>query len=150
MMMLLPDNPMERCEPPAAGRDVSGSVSRGILVALLLCGLALNACEQGREVGAVTEPIPADLRVGETTFNGNCARCHGERAKGTNQGPPLVHKIYEPSHHGDAAFYAAAANGVRSHHWNFGNMPPIANVTREDVAEIIRYVRWLQRKAGIV
>lgn len=148
--MLLRNNHMERYELLPSGRDVLRRVSRGILVALLLCGLALNACEQGREAGEMTEPVPADLQVGETKFNANCARCHGEGARGTNQGPPLVHKIYEPSHHGDAAFYGAAAKGVRSHHWNFGNMPPVPDVTREDVAEIIRYVRSLQRKAGIM
>ena len=38
--------------------------------------------------------------------------------------PPLVHKLYEPGHHSDMAFIMAAKNGVRSHHWRFGNMPP--------------------------
>ncbi|MFM7841547.1 MAG: cytochrome c, partial [Nitrospira sp.] len=67
----------------------------------------------------------------------------------TQQGPPFVHKIYEPNHHGDAAFQRAAALGVRAHHWQFGNMPKISSVTPADVDEIIKYVRWLQRQAGI-
>ena len=46
---------------------------------------------------------------------------------------PLVHKIYEPSHHSDMAFVLAAKNGVRSHHWNFGNMPPVKGLTDADV-----------------
>ncbi len=93
--------------------------------------------------------VPAEYQRGEAKFNANCARCHGERAKGTDHGPPLVHKIYEPNHHGDAAFFMAAANGVRAHHWTFGDMPKIDGVTREDVEQIIQYVRWLQREAGI-
>jgi hypothetical protein len=60
-----------------------------------------------------------------------------------------VHKIYEPSHHGDAAFQFAAAKGVRAHHWNFGDMPKLTGVTTEDVEQIIKYVRYLQRRAGI-
>jgi mono/diheme cytochrome c family protein len=66
---------------------------------------------------------PMEFQQGEAKFNTNCARCHGQQATGTAQGPPLVHKIYEPNHHGDFAFQRAAANGVRAHHWQFGDMP---------------------------
>jgi mono/diheme cytochrome c family protein len=93
--------------------------------------------------------VPAEFQAGEAKFAANCAACHGQAGVGTAQGPPLVHKIYEPNHHGDAAFQRAAANGVKAHHWEFGNMPKIDSVTPEDVDQIIRYVRWLQRQAGI-
>lgn len=93
---------------------------------------------------------PAEFKAGEAAFTANCARCHGERGEGTSQGPPLVHKIYEPSHHGDAAFQRAATMGVRAHHWSFGDMPKISTVTPADVDEIVKYVRWLQRHAGIM
>ena len=96
-----------------------------------------------------TGAIPPDLQAGEAKFNAHCARCHGPQASGTAQGPPLVHKIYEPNHHGDFAFQRAAANGVRAHHWTFGDMPKIDGVTPTDVDHIIKYVRWLQRQAGI-
>jgi cytochrome c len=94
--------------------------------------------------------VPAEFQKGEAKFNANCARCHGERATGTKQGPPLVHKIYEPNHHGDLAFQRAVANGVRAHHWSFGDMPRVEGVTSDDVTEITRYIRWLQRQAGIL
>lgn len=93
--------------------------------------------------------VPAEFKKGESAFNANCARCHGERGVGTSQGPPFVHKIYEPNHHGDAAFQRAAMMGVRAHHWQFGDMPKIPTVTSADVDEIIKYVRWLQRQAGV-
>lgn len=102
------------------------------------------ASEEGKP-----QSLPEDLKSGEKKFNDNCARCHGVEGKGTSNGPPLVHKIYEPNHHGDFAFQRAAAQGVRAHHWQFGNMPKIGGVTSEDVTEIIQYVRWLQRQAGI-
>jgi cytochrome c len=93
--------------------------------------------------------MPAEFQQGEAKFKTYCAHCHGERAAGTHQGPPLVHKIYEPSHHGDAAFQMAAAKGVRAHHWGFGDMPKIEGVSSGDVTDITAYIRWLQRKAGI-
>lgn len=94
-------------------------------------------------------PVPADFQAGEAKFNANCSVCHGQQGVGTQQGPPLVHKIYEPNHHGDEAFQRAAANGVQAHHWQFGNMPKIDAVSREDVDQIVKYIRWLQRQAGI-
>lgn len=110
--------------------------------------VVLAACESGSakpEAG----PAPSEFQAGETKFKANCAVCHGQRGVGTDHGPPLVHKIYEPNHHGDQAFQMAAANGVQAHHWNFGNMPRIEAVTPNDVADITLYVRWLQRQAGI-
>ena len=96
-----------------------------------------------------SQPVPEEYQAGEERFNALCARCHGMAGRGTNVGPPLVHKIYEPSHHADFAFLQAAGQGVRAHHWKFGNMPKISAATTGDVTEIIRYVRWLQRQAGI-
>ena len=97
----------------------------------------------------VPELSPA-ARRGEELFNANCASCHGENAVGQEGvAPPLVHIIYEPSHHGDISFQLAAKNGVRAHHWPFGNMPPVKGVTEAEVAAITRYVRELQRANGI-
>ncbi|MYA96187.1 MAG: cytochrome c [Nitrospinae bacterium] len=96
----------------------------------------------------VTEDM-AQINQGKKLFARNCMRCHGPEATGTRIGPPLVHKIYEPSHHGDAAFFMAVSRGVKSHHWKFGDMVPVPGVKPEDVALIVGYVRWLQRKAGI-
>lgn len=98
---------------------------------------------------AASEPVPEEYQAGEERFNGLCARCHGMAGRGTNMGPPLVHKIYEPSHHADFAFMRAAMQGVRAHHWKFGNMPKISEATPDDVTQIIPYIRWLQRQAGI-
>lgn len=111
--------------------------------------VVLASCESGSakpEAG----PTPVEFQAGEMKFKANCAICHGDRGVGTDHGPPLVHKIYEPNHHGDEAFQRAAASGVRAHHWNFGNMPKIETVAPGDVTEIISYVRWLQRQAGIL
>lgn len=118
----------------------------GLFVALGI----LAACDPSPPPQAMNgKTAPAEFQAGEAKFNASCAVCHGKQAGGTDHGPPLVHKIYEPNHHGDAAFQLAAAKGVRAHHWDFGNMPKIDGVTAEDVDQIVRYVRWLQRQAGI-
>lgn len=92
---------------------------------------------------------PPELAQGKTLFAQNCSVCHGPAGDGTTQGPPLVDIIYEPNHHADAAFILAARNGVRAHHWRFGDMPPVPGVTDEIVLEIVGYIRWLQRQVGI-
>lgn len=110
----------------------------------------LGGCDEPAVVHTSDATLPEEFKVGEAKFNDYCARCHGVEAKGTKQGPPLVHKYYEPNHHGDEAFYRAAANGVRSHHFSFGDMPALTEVTQEDMKAIVPYIRWLQRQAGIM
>lgn len=88
--------------------------------------------------------------MGERGFVARCAVCHGTNAAGRDGiAPPLVHPIYRPGHHADEAFQIAIRNGVRAHHWRFGNMPPVQGVTRAEAATIIAYVRALQRENGI-
>lgn len=125
--------------------------SRTVWISVFVLALgAAPACSQNESAPkGVAGPAPAELQGGEQKFAANCSACHGAGGIGTSQGPPLVHKIYEPNHHGDAAFQMAAANGVKAHHWQFGNMPKIENVTPEDVDQIVKYVRWLQKQAGI-
>lgn len=107
--------------------------------------------QTGAPMVAVTvPPLSGQAAIGETAFNAKCAECHGLNAAGNDTaGPPLIHKIYEPGHHGDIAFLMAAENGVQAHHWRFGNMPPVEGVTSGDVKAIIAYVRALQRANGI-
>jgi len=106
---------------------------------------------KGTPMVAVKVPeITGLAKMGESAFNVKCAVCHGKNAAG-QQGvaPPLIHRYYRPAHHGDEAFQRAAALGVTSHHWNFGNMPPLKGLTRGDMKNIIAYVRALQHENGI-
>lgn len=106
----------------------------------------------GAAIVAVTLPenLSSDAEMGKLAFESVCAACHGQNAAGRNGvAPPLVHRIYEPSHHADEAFQRAVQYGVRAHHWNFGNMPPVEGLTRADVQYITRYVRELQRANDI-
>ncbi len=89
---------------------------------------------------------PFQLALGKQLFEDNCAKCHGQWGNGTDQGPPLTHRFYLPNHHPDEAFYRAAMNGVRAHHWNFGNMPPVEGISRRKLDRIVPYIRWLQKQ----
>lgn len=91
-------------------------------------------------------PHPAQ---GKKLYEKNCASCHGTDLKGSDKGPPFLHPVYVPSHHGDASFQAAVLRGSRAHHWKFGDMPPVPGVSPDDVVHITAYVRQQQRLAGI-
>jgi mono/diheme cytochrome c family protein len=66
----------------------------------------------------------ADKDKGAELFRQNCSACHGRAGSGSNKGPPLVHKTYNPSH-------------------------PQPQVSPEAAGHIVAYVRALQRRAGI-
>ena len=96
------------------------------------------------------DTLTQNAQIGQLAFEANCASCHGINAAGLDGiAPPLVHIIYEPSHHADESFQRAVALGVRAHHWRFGDMPVVEGLTRGDVTLIIAYIRELQRANGI-
>ncbi len=106
----------------------------------------------GAPIASVSLPgtLSAGAQLGRKTYDANCASCHGRSAAGQDGiGPPLVHVIYEPGHHGDESFQRAVAHGVRAHHWRFGDMPPVEDLSRRDVVAIVAYIRELQRANGI-
>jgi len=112
------------------------------------CG-ELQPGEGRKNLHLPEEGYIVDLGKGESSYLDNCQVCHGRLGSGARQGPPLVHKTYEPSHHPDMAFHLAVKNGVRQHHWNFGDMPPQLHVSPERTADIAAYIRTIQRKQGI-
>ena len=121
-----------------------------LVVAALIIG-PLSSCtgEAERNENPRTTEVPTQYERGQELFNANCAKCHGEGGRGTDKGPPFLNAVYHPGHHGDASFQLAVQRGARAHHWLFGNMPRIDGLNETDVNEIIAYVRWLQREAGI-
>lgn len=113
----------------------------------LVAVLVVGACGSGSDDEA---PI--------TTFEGTdgaalyaeaCSSCHGVDLAGTDQGPPFLDTIYRAGHHADPSFFLAAKRGVRSHHWNFGDMPPVEGLSDEQMEAIVAFVRSRQAEAGI-
>lgn len=89
------------------------------------------------------------LAKGQKVFNVNCGGCHGINGEGSTSGPPLIHDIYNPGHHGNNAFIRAMQNGVRSHHWPFGDMPAQKQMGLGDMMHVIRFIREIQDHNGI-
>lgn len=144
------------------GYFVGGFFVVGIIVAFVVPGTEpgghsmeppdTSNLAAGEPIVAVNLPteLSENAQIGKNAFEAMCAACHGLNAGGQNGvAPPLVDKIYEPSHHGDEAFWIATQRGVRAHHWRFGDMPPVEGLTRGDVTMIVAYVRELQRANGI-
>jgi mono/diheme cytochrome c family protein len=134
---------------------LKGKAPGALVLAVVVAGLVVVA---GRLFGPSADSLPIDVAVptltanaerGRVAFERSCAACHGTNAAGSDKGPPLVHDIYNPGHHADPAFLLAARRGVPQHHWRFGNMPPQPEVTDPEIADIVRYVRELQRANGI-
>ena len=136
---------------------------RGLLVLLAIVSSGwLVGCGEGGDDGystadtaespgiSVSVPDLSDTALeGAELFGTNCSECHGARAGGTSQGPPLVDKIYEPGHHADFSFIRAVEVGSPQHHWQFGDMDPVPGLSPEEVNKIICYVRELQYANGI-
>ncbi|MBI2241467.1 MAG: cytochrome c [Magnetospirillum gryphiswaldense] len=127
-----------------------------LVVGIVLGGVGLlvsNMLAPSRERGGTPELRQPDLSrtavAGKRAFDATCAECHGASGSGTDKAPPLIHRIYNPGHHGDESFFRAVQNGVRRHHWNFGDMPPQPKVTEKQAEEIIAYVREIQVANGI-
>ena len=113
----------------------------------------IAALSEGVLLAEVVLPdaLSSDAAIGKRVFDAACASCHGANAAGrSGAGPALVHRTYEPSHHADIAFIMAARNGVRAHHWQFGDMPAVEEqLTDPEIGYVVRYVRELQQANGI-
>ncbi|MEP0941568.1 c-type cytochrome [Tateyamaria sp.] len=129
------------------------------VIAVLIAGYLMWPAEvdmssPSENTALATVVLPDELsdraKMGKSAFEAKCTVCHGNNAVGqAGVAPPLIHKIYEPSHHGDEAFQRAVSMGVRAHHWPFGDMPPVTGLTRADVDMLVAYIREVQRANGI-
>ena len=108
-------------DPSSAGRLlVSNLITALVLLAMVGCGgdgppKGEPSESKATEQVSITESDLSDTaRAGEKLFNANCSVCHGMGAAGTNQGPPLVDRIYHPGHHPDFSIRNAVRQGVQA------------------------------------
>ena len=94
-------------------------------------------------------PLSPRSLAGQQVFNKKCAACHGQNGAGTRKGPPLIHDIYNPGHHGNGSFARAVTKGVQQHHWPYGNMPAQPDVGFSEMAGIVSFIRDVQKHNGI-
>lgn len=130
-----------------AGSKEFALVLGGILVAgaLVFGGIYLIR-SQATVPGTVVVPeLSWEAKSGEVAFEAYCVECHGKNAAGTDKGPSLVNQIYSSSHHSDFSFVRAVTLGVPQHHWLFGTMPPQPQVGKQEIDQIVVYLRKLQK-----
>ena len=96
-----------------------------------------------------TPEMGPELNLGKMNYDAFCASCHGANGVGSDKGPPFLHPVYHPGHHGDASFFQASKQGARAHHWKFGDMKPVEGITDAQLETIVRYVRALQKANGL-
>jgi mono/diheme cytochrome c family protein len=125
--------------------DRSAAVLAAVVVALVAGGCG----------GGDSAPKTAAERVaaGQKTYQSICAACHGRDLRGTAAGPSMLAPVFAPGTHPDSAFYAAVDNGVSPHgHFEkstWGAMPALPTLDRDDLTNVIAYIRSQQRAAGI-
>jgi len=107
--------------------------------------VAVVSCSGGDE-----DPDAATTTAteGAALYEQSCASCHGSDLRGTDKGPSHLSQVYAPDHHPDASFRAAIAQGTRAHHWQFGNMAPVADLDDDEIDLIIAYIREEQDQRG--
>jgi len=95
--------------------------------------------------GTAAAPAVPD---GAAVYQQYCAECHGVDLRGTDKGPSQLSIIYEPNHHGDYAYRVAIRDGTREHHWWFGDMPPVEDITDLEIEKVISFIRAEQQRLG--
>lgn len=124
-----------------------------VAVAAVATAILVAGGDDGDSAGgpsaAAAPPVDQASEQGREPFETTCAVCHGRDLKGSSAGPPFLDRIYEPGHHPDESFRRAVKQGVRAHHWSFGDMPAQPNVSDDEINRIIAFVRAQQRRVGI-
>ena len=118
-----------------------------VIFVIAVVGFGGNSSDADAGTGIPVQD-PDLVAAGEPLYQASCATCHGTDLRGTDIGPSHLSVVYEPNHHGDAAFALAAQNGVRAHHWPFGDMQPVPGLSDEELETIVAYVRENQRING--
>ena len=107
---------------------------------LLLSGLLLIAsCSNKPNI-----EVPQEYKAGQKYFHSVCASCHGADALGKRtKAPKLIDVDYIEENFSDEEMRDTAKNGT-------DRMPPQkANVNDAELSEIIKYLRYSQKTAGL-
>ena len=88
--------------------------------------------------------VPEKYKKGQNAFHKICSNCHGSDAMGKHtQAPRLIDEEYLSPNFTDDDVRETILNGT-------DKMPPQRkNVNKEDIVEIIKYLRYSQKAAGL-
>ena len=88
--------------------------------------------------------VPEPYKKGQQYFHRVCSNCHGSDAMGKHtQAPRLIDEEFLANNFPDADIKETVLDGT-------GKMPSQKkNVTPEEITEIIKYLRYSQKAAGL-
>ena len=91
-----------------------------------------------------TIKVPEPYKNGQQAFHKICSNCHGSDAMGKHtQAPRLIDQEYLAPSFSDEDIRETILNGT-------DKMPPQRkNVRKEEIPEIIKYLRYSQKAAGL-
>ncbi|PIP73907.1 MAG: cytochrome C-552 [Nitrospinae bacterium CG22_combo_CG10-13_8_21_14_all_47_10] len=91
-----------------------------------------------------TLEVPEPYKKGQQYFHRVCSNCHGSDAMGKHtQAPRLIDEEFLANNFSDADIKETVLDGT-------GKMPSQKkNVTPEEITEIIKYLRYSQKAAGL-
>ena len=99
-------------------------------------------------IGCTIKPqksVPEDYLAGQKYFHQVCANCHGVDAAGGNKAPTFLQEKFLSTNFTNRKIAKTILNGSSS-----GTMPSQQNkVNDEQIREIIKYIRYSQREAGV-
>ncbi len=92
-----------------------------------------------------TKVVPAEFQSGQKFFHKVCSNCHGSDAMGGyTEAPRLIDAEYLAENFSDDEIFQTAVEGVNK-------MPSQrSKVSDEELKEIIKYLRYSQKAAGLV
>ena len=99
-------------------------------------------------IGCAIKPqksVPEDYMSGQEYFHKVCANCHGADAGGGNRAPSFLQEIFNSTRFSNRKIANTILNGSKS-----GAMPSQKNRVNDlQIREIIKYIRFSQREAGM-
>ena len=91
-----------------------------------------------------TLEVPEPYKKGQQYFHDVCSNCHGSDAMGKHtKAPRLIDEEYLAENFSDADIRETVLNGTKKMPSQRKNVPP------EKITEIIKYLRYSQKSAGI-
>ena len=88
--------------------------------------------------------MPEPYKKGQQYFHDVCSNCHGSDAMGKHtKAPRLIDEEYLAENFSDADIRETVLNGTKKMPSQRKNVPP------EKITEIIKYLRYSQKSAGI-
>lgn len=124
------------------------------LIMVTLVVLTITTMWGKEKISLKASPIIPELSAsaqhGREVINVRCVECHGvDGTGGSRKGPPFLHPMYRDEIFPDFVFKRSLLEGKREKNWRFGPMPAMPDLSDEDIAGIIAFVREVQTATGV-